>query len=195
MCMISRSKKPDWNKLYEIAETQSGHFTTAQAAVAGYSPQLLVKHLWSGRIARLRRGVYRLVHFPPGEHDDLVIIYLWSDRQGVFSHETALALQALSEALPAKIHLTVPSAWRSRRLRVPKGVVLHYADVRPKDLVGVGPVPVTAPQRTVMDCATANVQPDLVRTAIKEGLQRGLFTREMIVPAEEYIRRFDRRSA
>ena len=34
-------KAPDWNALFEVAQAQAGHFTTRQAAAAGYSPQLL----------------------------------------------------------------------------------------------------------------------------------------------------------
>ena len=77
----------------------------------------------------MRRGVYRVVHFPAGEQQALVEVWLWSDRAGVLSHETALALHDLSDLLPAQIHLTLPAAWHARRLRVPDGVVLHYADV------------------------------------------------------------------
>ncbi len=53
---------PLWDQLYEIASAQDGHFTTSQAATAGYSPQLLAKYLKNGRISRVRRGIYRLVH-------------------------------------------------------------------------------------------------------------------------------------
>ena len=31
---------------------------------------------------------------------------------GVFSHDTALALHELSDALPARAHLTLPASWR-----------------------------------------------------------------------------------
>ena len=129
---------PDWNRLFEIAVGPEGHFTTAQAADAGYSPQLLNRYLRSGRIRRVRRGVYRVVHFPAGEQEDLVEVWLWSDRAGVLSHETALALHDLSDLLPARIHLTLPAAWHARRLRVPDGVVLHYADVDDTERTWVG---------------------------------------------------------
>jgi predicted transcriptional regulator of viral defense system len=108
-----------------MAVGQEGHFTTQQAAGAGYSPQLLQKYLRNGRVIRVRRGVYRIVHYPAGQHEDLVALWLWSGQPGVFSHETALMLHDLSDALPSKAHLTLPSDWRTRRLRVPKGVVLH----------------------------------------------------------------------
>src|SRR5688572_16295669 len=120
---------PSWDDLFEVAAAQEGQFTTKQAGEAGYSPQLLMKYMRSGKITRLRRGVYRLVHFPPGEHEELMTVWLWTEREGVFSHETALALHGLSDVLPARVHVTVPRGWEQRRLRVPRGVVLECADV------------------------------------------------------------------
>ncbi len=86
-----RQSRPSWDRLYENAAAQAGYFTTQQAAEAGYAPPLVHRYLASGKITRIRRGVYRMVHFPAGEDEDLVVFWLWSDREGVFSHETALA--------------------------------------------------------------------------------------------------------
>lgn len=63
--------RPDWNRLFEIAAGQQGLFTTQQAAEAGYSPQLLVHYAQARRAVRVRRGIYRLVHFPAGEQEEL----------------------------------------------------------------------------------------------------------------------------
>jgi len=181
---------PDWDRLFEVAAQQDGLFTTAQAAESGYSPQLLAHHLQAGRMVRVRRGVYRLVHFPAADHEDLTAIWLWSDRKGVFSHETALSLHQLSDTLPAKVYLTLPQSWKSRRLRVPQGVVLHFFDVTDDDRSWVGAVQVTSARRTIIDCAIAGVSPLIVEQAIDDGLHRGLFTQAMIVPATEYLRSF-----
>jgi predicted transcriptional regulator of viral defense system len=171
---------PDWNRLYEIAAAQEGHFTTVQAAEAGYYPQLLVKYLRNGRVARIRRGVYRLIHFPAGEHEDLVVIWLWTDRTGVFSHETALAQHDLSDVMPARVHVTLPDRWRKRRLRVPTGVVLHFANVAKADRAWVGSIPVTAPTRTLRDCAAGGVSPETMRKAFRDATSRGLVGRSEV---------------
>src|SRR5690349_20586018 len=94
------SMKPDWDQLYRVAEAQEGLFTTQQAAQAGYSPQLLAHYVRIGRALRIQRGIYRLVHFPAGEHEDLVAVWLWSEQVGTFSHQTALALYDFSDVLP-----------------------------------------------------------------------------------------------
>lgn len=169
---------PDWGTLYAVAQSQSGYFTTGQAATAGYSPQLLRKYLGNGRVVRVRRGIYRLVHFPASEHEDLVVAWLWAEQAGVFSHETVLALYDLSDALPAKIHMTLPASWRLRRLRVPAGLVLHYADLGDDDRTWFSAVPVTSPRRTLWDCVAANVSPDLIWQAVLQALRRGLISKK-----------------
>lgn len=166
--------QPDWDGLFAVAQAQSGYFTTAQAMRSGYSRPLLHKYVAAGRMTRVRRGVYRLVHFPVSEHEDLVVPWLWAGQLGVFSHETALALHDLSDALPGKVHMTVPSDWRRRRLRVPAGVVLHFADLGDGDLASYSAVRVTAPFRTLRDCIEAEVAHDHVRQGILQARRRGL---------------------
>jgi predicted transcriptional regulator of viral defense system len=169
--------RPDWNRLFETAVAQEGLFTTKQAAEAGYSPQLLVHYIHTGKAVRVRRGIYRLVHFPPGEHEELVAAWLWSELAGVVSHQTALALHGLSDALPAQFHLTLPTAWRHRRFRVPADVVLHHADVSPEDRAWFGAVPTTNPRRSLNDCAHAGLSPELLQQAAQQALRRGLVTK------------------
>lgn len=187
--------RPNRNRLYEAAAAQEGLFSTTQAAEAGYSPQLLAHHVAKHWITRVRRGVYRFVHFPLCDHEDLIAIWLWSERQAVFSHETALSLHGLSDVLPAKAHLTLPPTWRRRRLRFPAGVVPHYADVSEEDRRWVEAVPVTSPARSVLDCADSHLSPDLLRQALEEGLGQGLFSTNMVSGAREYLDAFDDRVA
>jgi predicted transcriptional regulator of viral defense system len=184
------TRPPDWDHLFEIAAAQDGLFTTQQAAEAGYSPQLLAHHLGAGRMVRVRRGAYRLVHFPAGEHEDLTVVWLWSEQQGVFSHHTALALHDLSDVLPSQAHLMLPEAWRKRRLRVPDGVVLHYGEVSKRDRQWFGPVPATAPLRTLEDCAADHLPPELLRGAALDALDRGLVTRDELAAVEAALEHF-----
>ncbi len=170
---------PSWGELYAVAAGQEGLFTPEDAAAAGYSLQLLQKHLHAGRIARRRRGLYRLVHFPPGEHEDLVDAWLWSQREGVFSHETALGLHALSDALPATIHLTLPTSWRARRKRREPALVIAYRDIPNAGQTWVGPVPVTTIAETIRDCLRDHVSPELVGAAIEDALHRGQISAEV----------------
>ena len=182
--------KPEWGRLYETAGAQDGHFTTQQAVDAGYSSQLLLKHIRGGRVARVRRGIYRLVHFPAGEHEELAVVWLWSERSGVFSHQTALALHGLSDVLPGQLHVTLPAGWRRRRFRVPSGVVLHHAVVPIDERAWFGPVPVTSPSRTLSDCASAFFSPELLRQAAQQALRRGLVVKGELSEVEQALEPF-----
>ena len=188
--MDGSAKKPNWDLLFETASAQEGYFTTRQAAEVGYSSQLLLKHIRAGRVERTRRGIYRLIHFPAGEHEELVIDWLWSDRTGVISHQTALSLHGLSDVIPAHVHLTLPQAWRSRRFRIPDGVVLHHADVPSHDRAWFDAVPATNPRRTLNDCANEELPPDLLRQAAQQAVRRGLVTRTELGDVEEALRIF-----
>jgi len=174
--MSAATKQPDWRALHRTAYSQGGYFRTAQAAEAGVSNQLLRKHRLAGRITRPLRGVYRLADLPPGEHDELVELWLWSDEAGVFSHETALALHDLSDALPSRIHMTVPPTW-ARRSPTPRLLVLHAANLPPGDRAWIGAIPVTTAARTLRDAVDAGVDPQLIAQAIADGSARGLFER------------------
>lgn len=188
--MDGPASKPSWDRLFESASAQEGYFTTQQAAEAGYSSQLLLKHLRAGRVARAQRGIYRLVHYPVGEHEDLVTAWLWPERAGVISHQTALALHGLSDVLPAQLHLTLPATWRKRRFRVPAGVVLHHADVSPDDRTWFGAVPATSAQRSLNDCAREGMSPDLLRQAARQAIRRGLVARTKLGDVEEALTPF-----
>lgn len=191
MCMTAASaSRPDWDHLFETAVAQEGLFTTKQAAAAGYSPQLLTHYVRTGKAVRLRRGIYRLVHFPAGEHEELVAAWLWSEQAGIVSHQTALALHGLSDALPAHVHLTLPACWRKRRFRVPPGVVLHHADIASDERAWFGAVPITNPHRTLSDCADGGLSPELLRQAAQQALRRGLVTRDEIADVDRVLAPF-----
>jgi predicted transcriptional regulator of viral defense system len=188
---MSEAKKPNWNSLYQLALARGGFFRNVDAAEAGFSKQLLYKHVLAGRLERAMRGVYRLAHFPPGDQDELIGLWVWSDEAGVFSHETALSLHQLSDALPSRIHMTLPRSWE-RRAAVPPLLVLHHANVPESDRTWVGNVPVTTIGRTLRDAVDAGVDPDLIAQAIAQGTARKLVRREDvrgIVPPRRRPRR------
>jgi len=125
-----------------------------------------------------------------GEHEELVTAWLWSDAQGVLSHQTALSLHGLSDVLPAQIHLTLPLSWRRRRFRVPRGFVLHHADVPRGERTWVGAVPVTSVRRTLNDCAIVGLSPDLLRQGAKQALARGLVTKAEMGAVQKALKAF-----
>jgi predicted transcriptional regulator of viral defense system len=172
-----RDRPPDWRSLYELAIAQGSYFRSAQVARFGFSAQLLRAHVLSGRLVRLRRGIYRVAHLPAPAQSDLIELWLWSGERAVFSHETALAMYGISDALPSRIHMTVPRAWERRRLAVPRLAVLHHADLPDSDRTWIDFVPVTTPARTLRDIVDAGVDPQIIDQAIADGLAKKLFGR------------------
>lgn len=184
--MVKITNSPSWDRLYELAAAQDGYFTLWQAAEAGYSPQLLGDYLKDGKVTRPLRGVYRLVHFPEREHEDLAMLWLWSAQEGVFSHQTALALHGLSDVLPAHVDMTLPRAWKRRK--APLGLVVHFGHVEEEERRWHGAVPVTSVTRTLRDCVAAALAPDLLRQATMQAIERGLVLRSDIGDVEAALR-------
>ena len=116
--------------------------------------------------------------------------WLWSEHAGVFSHQTALSLENLSDALPAQLHLTLPRAWRTRRFRLPSGLVLHFAEVPKKERSWLGAVPITSVPRTLNDCAREGLSPELLKQATQQALRRGLATKAELAEVKKALKPF-----
>lgn len=170
----ARGTTPNWEVLTNLASEQGGCFAQWQARELGFTRPRVQHHLNTGKLERLRRGLYRFRQHPSDPREEFIVLWLWSRRAGVFSHESALVLHELSDALPSKLHLSVPSAWSRRRLSVPSEAILHFGDVPPGDRTWRGLVPVTTVQRTLRDCAAGATSPDLLRQAINDARTKGL---------------------
>jgi len=172
-------------RLYKIAQSQQGFFTTKQATRAGFTEKPHSYHVKVGNWIREHRGIYRLADFPTAERPDLMLWYLWSQNrqevpEGTYSHDTALSLHELSDIMPSKLHMTIPKHFR-RNSRIPGILVLHRADLAECDLQEMHGVRVTRPLRTVLDLLqTGHVDRNLIRQAIDEAMRRGLITGKQI---------------
>lgn len=175
---------PQWNALYDVAQRQAGYFSSSQAKEVGFSLPLLQYHLTTGQLERVRRGIFRLRHFPPHPLEEFVVLWLWSGKEGILSHTTALFLHNLSDAMPSRIHLTLPSSWARRRVKLPEGIVAHYADVPEGEHTWHDLVPATTPLRTLRDCAEAGLSGELYTQAVFEAVNRGLVTRHQLQDIE-----------
>lgn len=128
----------------ELAEPQAGYFTTAQATEAGVPSRALYQRTRRGDFDHLRYGLYRLHRFPAHPFEDVIAACLWAGGDSAASHETALAVHGISDAMPSAIHITVPRRFRGRQ----DGVVIHHADLPDADRTRVDAVPVTTIART-----------------------------------------------
>lgn len=181
------------DNLFEIADRQQGYFTSQQAEKCGFSRSNFHFKLRSGEWLKEQRGIYRLARYPVSERPELVLWALWSrDKkgipQGVWSHETALDIHELSDMMPAKMHLSVPTRFR-RRIEIPKTLYLHFTDLIASDIETRQGFKVTTPLRTLIDIINEGTAPqELVIQAIREALQRGLISREQLAHPPQLIR-------
>lgn len=158
------------DKILTVAGRQQGYVANYQVDV---SRQMISHYASSGRLERVYRGVYRVSHFPMSENEEFIVAYLWSRERGVLSHETALFLHDLSDALPPSTHLTYPSD-DPLPDGPPDWLQLHRADIPEAHRQWYDIVPVTTPARTLLDLAARGFSPDRYRQALDEAQSRGL---------------------
>ena len=174
--MESRTVKS--HHLFEVAETQQGYFTSADAKKLGYDYPHQHFHVNQGNWIRVDRGIYRLKKFPAAKYEDLMRWWLWSRKKGVLSHETAAALYGLGDLLPAKIHLTVPRDFRKRPNR---SLVLHRGELSKLEIEQRDGLPLTKPLRTIMDLARSHLDDERLTSAARDAIQNGLVSRKEIL--------------
>jgi predicted transcriptional regulator of viral defense system len=186
----------DHDAIYAHAEAQAGYFTAPQALSAGMDRSTLRHHARpGGRYLHIRRGLYRLRHFPSSAHEHVMIGWLpLRDSGAVVSHESAIELHDLSDVIPNAVHLTVPRSERGIRLR--EGVRLHTA-FRPatkREIQNIAGLPVTNPERSIVDSFDAGAQPEQIKMAVRQALDRGVTTPRRLRTAassrSERVRKF-----
>jgi predicted transcriptional regulator of viral defense system len=190
---MKRDPRENARVLYQAAAAQGGYFTAAQARQAGYAYSQQSFHVSRGNWLKIDRGLFRLRDFPPAEREDLIRWSLWSrDQKGVpqavVSHDTALTVHDLSDAMPARVHLTVPPGFRKK---MPPGCVLHKATLVPEDVESRTGYRVTTPLRTLLDVSGSPLSQEHLNKAVRDALERGLVHRRLLetVPCSPDARR------
>jgi predicted transcriptional regulator of viral defense system len=175
----SGASNPDEDALFNVAESQAGYFTTAQAGRVGYSRALVSYHARTGSFSREATGVYRLVRYPASSLEDLFRVWLQLGADAVISHDSALSLYGLSDLMPGEVHATVPRNASRRRANIR----LHRVPLAPSEVTRRDGLPVTTVERTIVDVATAGTSPEIVEQAVSEALARGLTDPELLIAA------------
>ncbi len=185
-----------YQNLYRIASAQGGFFTTKQAISCGYQTSSHPYHVKAGNWVREHRSIYRLVNFPSDDRPDLILWYLWSrnrseDPQGIYSHETSLALRELTDINPNKLHMTVPRGFR-RNSQIPDVIVLYYSDVPASDIDQMYGVKITNTMRTLMDIVKEGTLSDeILYQAISEAINTGMINKRALQKARKENQTFN----
>ena len=91
--------------IYAEIKKNNNMITTSQVIALGFSKTLLTNYVKAGLLERSRHGVYTL---PEEASDDMYTLMLRSEWI-VFSHDSALFLDGLSERTPFIHSVTIPS--------------------------------------------------------------------------------------
>ncbi len=146
--------------LNELSTTE-GIFTTAQAARLGLPRNALSQAVRSGRAERVIHGAYRLAGAPSSFHDELTAIwkltapatFTYERMQPnnwdgiVVGGETAASMQDIGDFYLSPYRIYSPKRINSRIKDASFGVRV----IDPKDVMWVEGLPVTRPERTILD--------------------------------------------
>lgn len=179
------------NELFDLAEANDGLFTSKQAREKGIKDSVLVRLAQRGRLVRTARGVYRIAQYPPDRFAQYREAVLWAQASHgperiALSHETALLIFGISDANPAKVHLTIPKRARLRREK-PGWIAIHRADLPPSDVSEHEGMPVTSPERAIIDVLIASHRVDFARQAITDARREGFLNSEQAARLRQQI--------
>ena len=107
--------------ILEALKKNNNVITTAQVVELGFSRYLLSKYEKEGLLERERQGVYVL---PNSVHDEMYTLMLRSGKI-IFSHDTALFLNGLSERTPFMHSVTIPNNTRVSKV-IQEECVCYY---------------------------------------------------------------------
>ncbi len=93
------------SSILKVLQQNNNMIKTSQVEELGFSRAVLSKYVKAGVLERSRQGVYIL---PDSVHDDMYTMMLRSEKI-IFSHDTALFLNGLSERTPFEHSVTIPS--------------------------------------------------------------------------------------
>jgi predicted transcriptional regulator of viral defense system len=106
-----------------MAETHQGMITSTQVTEAGIPRRCLSSMVHNGLLVRVERGVYTL----PETWEDELYILQWRFSRGIFSHETALYLHAMTDRTPSRYTMTFPFGYNPGNV-LKRGVVAKVAN-------------------------------------------------------------------
>lgn len=164
----------------ELAASQHGFFSTAQAQDLGVSRQVLNKMERSGLVSRIIQGVYRFESIPDNVLDVLRAIWMSTNPHKmtferlvkpdgfVIGGRTAAALHKIGDFYLSPYFFFVPKRYQSRNIDAK--FITRVVD--PKDITIIEGLPVTSIARTLFDLKVDHEDPSLFEQAIVDAIHR-----------------------
>ena len=108
-------------KLSDLAELRNGYLSITEAQGLGISRTYIQEYISANGFERVARGLYK-------SHDvwtDYLYIISLKNERAVYSFDTALMLNGLTEREPSDIFVTVSRAYNASHLRS-TGIIVNY---------------------------------------------------------------------
>ncbi len=178
------------DEIIGMMRENNGIITVSQVEEAGISRRILYYLLEKGVIERSERGVYIL----PEVWDDELFNVQQKYKRGVFSLDTALFLNGLTDRTPNKFNMTFPSRYNvfniDRNIVVPNSVKeeLHDLGVIIVNTPSGNPVKCYNSERTLCDVLKPGNNTDI--QLISEGFKKYVISKEKnIVLLTDYAKK------
>lgn len=161
---------PVEKRIATLGRSQHGVVARRQLVAAGLGGNVIDHWLQSGRLHRVRRGVYALGPAHLSQRGIWMAATLACGPTALLSHASAAALWGLSRARPGPVHVTIPESKRPTG----RGLAIHRTrHLDPLDRTVRERIPVTAIPRTLLDLAEVE-KPRRLRRAVEEADRLGL---------------------
>ena len=150
--------------ILQMVETQHGIITSTQVTEAGIPRRCLSSLVRTGLLVRVERGVYT----SPETWEDELYILQWRFSRGIFSHETALYLHAMTDRTPMRYTMTFPFGYNPYNV-IKRGVV---AKVTSEETYRLGITTLSSPSGNTLK--VYNIERtlcDMVKTRHKADIQ------------------------
>ena len=184
----------------ELSESE-GVFTTAQAARMDISRDALAHSCRVGRLERICHGAYRMSGTQRRDTDELNALWkltnpslcAWERKRqwdGIaVSGTTAANLQQMGDFYLSPYRMTAPTRINTRN----ESLSFAKREIAERDIVWLDGLPVTKPERTLVDLCLDCEDPSLIADAYNDVLGRGLDIQRLKDLVEENFKTAKRR--
>jgi very-short-patch-repair endonuclease len=168
---------------WTVARRQHGVVTRGQLLELGFSGRAIDHRLKTGRLHRVRRGVFAVGRPELGVYGHWMAAVLCCGPGAVLSHESAAALWEIRPTRRREIEISVLVGARRRHA----GIVVHRrVALGGSDVTRRHDIPVTRPVCTLIDMAT-RLPPSQLEAAINEADKRDLTDPEALRAALDRV--------
>lgn len=120
---MNKNRRDEFSIIEDIAGKNAGIITTSAVEAAGINRVSLKKYVDSGKLIRESKGIYSLSDDFPDEYK----ILQSRGNKMIYSFGTALYLWGLSDRIPNRLEVTVPTGYNVSRIKKDNpAVIFHY---------------------------------------------------------------------